>query len=198
MSDNSNIETEAESKKLSKLSNEQLIFLALEAQKIREELGDTPEIKDIDSAIEHLQSYQHKLVFIARAKLLYGIACFWLGYDVIPNSNISDLWGVVLMIGSFLTLYFAKYDLASLGDNSRYSYSKLSPYIDKIKLRIENLKLASENEKLNRQLQDSTEELDESTEELDESTEELDENKLMETMRELIETIREDSYGKRR
>lgn len=175
MSEDMSKENRWESSKISKLSNEKLKLLAEEAQKIREELGDTPEIKNIESDIVNTQSYQRKLEYLNVAKLLYCLACLGIVYGLSNDMAVGDLWVAILLIGTFFIGLSAEADLSKLLDDDRYS--KISPYIDRIKLRIKNLQLMSENDKLKEQLQEATEGFVES---------------------EAMKTFEEDNYDKRR
>ena len=144
--------TEEENKKLeeklSRVSNPELKDLVENAKRIREELGDNPEIKNIELDIVNAQSMYKKLNFVEGAKFLFGLACFGVSfYSVINNNKFNDLSCIMLLIVGT--------GLISTAESGVYSGAKMSASINKIQSRINNLRLIEENKLLKQQLHDA-------------------------------------------
>ena len=136
--------------KLERVRNTDLKELVEEAKKIREEIGDNPEIRDIEYDIVNTQSYPRRLVFKNGIKLLFGLACCVIsGFTMAPNQEL-DLNSAIVFIMGIVTSQNASVDLLGLGNEKQFKEA-----LNEIKNKIEKLKIMEENKNLKQQLKDA-------------------------------------------
>ncbi len=137
-------------KKLLKVSDTNLKQLVEDARKIREELGDAPEIRDIELDIVNTQSYARRLGFINGVKLLFGFACLGISSFTVASNHSVDINNGMLIMISMLTSINAFTNLLCSEDTDELKVS-----LNEIKNKIEKLKLMEENKNLKQQLKDA-------------------------------------------
>ena len=147
--------------KLEKINDEELVKLIKEAKRIREEIGDNPEIKNIERNIVTAKTYKNKRVVIMAIRLLFAISCFGAGaYAMYINKNVDLSCLLLNMIG---IKNFAYFQNMALDDDT----SKLPNIINDIKNSIRELELSNENKKLKQELEklknEYTEQIEEDT-----------------------------------
>ena len=138
-------------KKLERVSNPDLKKLAEEAKKIREEIGDNPEIKNIEYDIVNVQSYPHRFVFKDGIRLLFGLTCCSISSFTMVSNHVFDLNSAILFLIGTYHSQEASMNLLGIGNNEK----QFKEALNEIKNKIEKLKIMEENKNLKQQLKDA-------------------------------------------
>ncbi len=139
-----NITDKKLNKKLAKVSDDELRSLITETQKIREELGDMPEIKNIERSIVSAQSKANRRVFAAGMKWLGGISLAGIGgyyypHLPVPKSTFQTISNLIVFSVGCLIMFNANQNMNDSVSNSKIVLIKND--IEKLKNESENIKV---------------------------------------------------------